>query len=140
MVCPDVPWWWSPLVHTQHAACWWRVLSMLGALPAACCTSLLVLHFTTPKPLPAAATPNSAHHIPPSPPLPAGLLCGESGAALSAGINVMVWHEVTVGICQLQVGAGAGVGWWVLVWRVLVRWWLVGAEGLVGAGCWMFEC
>ncbi len=38
------------------------------------------------------------------PGLPAGILGGEAAAAVAAGINVMVWHETTVGICQLQVG------------------------------------
>ena len=35
-------------------------------------------------------------------PSPAGILGGEAAAAVAAGINVMVWHETTVGICQLQ--------------------------------------
>ena len=39
----------------------------------------------------------------------AGILGGEASAAVAAGINVMVWHETTVGICQLQVGCPDGV-------------------------------
>lgn len=38
----------------------------------------------------------------------AGILGGESAAALAAGINIMAWHETTVGICQLQVGRQQG--------------------------------
>ena len=36
---------------------------------------------------------------------PAGILGGEAVAAVAAGINVMVWHETTVGICQLQASS-----------------------------------
>lgn len=32
-----------------------------------------------------------------------GILSGESEAALAGGVNMMLWHEVTAGICQLQV-------------------------------------
>ena len=33
----------------------------------------------------------------------AGILGGECAAALAAGINIMLWHDVTAGICALQV-------------------------------------
>jgi hypothetical protein len=33
-----------------------------------------------------------------------GIAARESDAAVAAGINLMLWHEVTAGICQLQVG------------------------------------
>ena len=33
----------------------------------------------------------------------AGVSSGECQAALAGGINVMLWHDVTSGICQLQV-------------------------------------
>lgn len=32
-----------------------------------------------------------------------GILGGESEAALAGGVNMMLWQEVTAGICQLQV-------------------------------------
>lgn len=32
----------------------------------------------------------------------AGIAAGEADAAVAAGINLMLWHEVTAGICQLQ--------------------------------------
>ncbi len=32
----------------------------------------------------------------------AGITAGEADAAMAAGINLMLWHEVTAGICQLQ--------------------------------------
>jgi hypothetical protein len=37
-----------------------------------------------------------------------GILAGESGAAVAAGINLMLWEEVTIGICQLQALSPAG--------------------------------
>jgi hypothetical protein len=33
----------------------------------------------------------------------AGILGRECAAALAGGINIMLWHDVTSGICQLQV-------------------------------------
>lgn len=39
--------------------------------------------------------------------LVAGILGGESAAALAGGINIMLWHDVTAGICALQVRAAA---------------------------------
>lgn len=33
---------------------------------------------------------------------------GEAIAAVSGGINVMLWHETTVGICQLQALSRVG--------------------------------
>ena len=33
----------------------------------------------------------------------AGILGGECAAALAGGINIMLWHDVTAGICALQV-------------------------------------
>ncbi len=33
----------------------------------------------------------------------AGIIGGECAAALAGGINMMLWHDVTAGICQLQV-------------------------------------
>ena len=35
----------------------------------------------------------------------AGIEGGEETHALAAGINLMLWHDVTSGICQLQVNA-----------------------------------
>jgi hypothetical protein len=35
---------------------------------------------------------------------PSGIAAREADAAVAAGINLMLWHEVTAGICQLQVG------------------------------------
>ena len=35
--------------------------------------------------------------------LHAGILGGECAAALAGGINIMLWHDVTAGICALQV-------------------------------------
>lgn len=32
----------------------------------------------------------------------AGIVGGECSAALAGGINMMLWHDVTAGICQLQ--------------------------------------
>lgn len=32
----------------------------------------------------------------------AGILGGEASAAVAGGINGMLWHETTMGICQLQ--------------------------------------
>ena len=37
--------------------------------------------------------------------VPAGVAAGEANVAVAAGINLMLWHEVTAGICQLQVGS-----------------------------------
>ena len=33
----------------------------------------------------------------------AGIVGQEATHALAAGINLMLWHDVTSGICQLQV-------------------------------------
>ena len=41
-------------------------------------------------------------------PLAAGILGAEAAAALAGGINVMVWRETTVGICQLQALSPVG--------------------------------
>ncbi len=32
----------------------------------------------------------------------AGIAALEADAAVAAGLNLMLWHEVTAGICQLQ--------------------------------------
>lgn len=42
----------------------------------------------------------------------AGVLGGECAAALAAGINVMLWHDVTSGICALQVRLVSAPPWY----------------------------
>lgn len=37
---------------------------------------------------------------------PAGILGGESNAAIAGGINAILWHDLSAGICQLQVPFG----------------------------------
>ena len=34
----------------------------------------------------------------------AGIIHGQASAAVVGGINVMLWHDLSSGICQLQVG------------------------------------
>ena len=41
----------------------------------------------------------------------AGILAGESVAAVAAGVNLLLWHETTVGLCQLQVTNKCSAQW-----------------------------
>lgn len=98
-----------------------------NGIDTACSSSLVAAHnahrgaapaceSAAPRALPSlhcpAASPRcrsfQVTHSPALPHPPPGILGGEAAAALAGGINIMVWAETTVGICQLQVGGWGG--------------------------------
>ena len=99
---PPAPPPWSPLtMRTEVGGCSCCLPSCLK-----CCLKCCLQHCACCEPCPQAPLRQCSFtvlHLPPEP--CAGILGGEAAAAVAAGINVMVWHETTVGICQLQASA-----------------------------------